>query len=80
MSEPKLLDCPASTFAERRQRDVGAGPAAIERRQFRDGNRSSRPEVAELADAIDDYKIAFRRRFITFEELFDVMASLGYHK
>ena len=35
---------------------------------------------AELANAIDDYKVAHRRRFITFEELFDVMASLGYHR
>ena len=55
-------------------------PAATERRQFRDGNRSARPEVAELANAIDDYKVAYRRRFITFEELYDVMASLGYHR
>jgi hypothetical protein len=51
-----------------------------ERRQFRDGNRSARPEVAELANAIDDYKIQNRRRFITFEELFDLMTSLGYHR
>ena len=80
MSEPTLLDSPASNFVDRRQRDVGAGPADFERRQFRDGNRSSRPEVAELADAIDDYKITHRRRFITFEELFDVMAALGYHR
>lgn len=50
----------------------------MERRQFRDGNRSARPEVAELANAVDDYKIHHRRRFITFEELFDVMISLGY--
>lgn len=81
MSEPTVLNTPASPFVERRQRDLGPnGPTGFERRQFRDGNRSSRPEVAELADAIDDYKIAHRRRFITFEELFDVMASLGYHK
>ena len=80
MSEQALVQAPESVFADRRQRDEGAGSAAPERRQFRDGNRSSRPEVAELADAIDDYKISRRRRFITFEELFDVMASLGYHK
>jgi hypothetical protein len=33
-----------------------------------------------LAQAIDQYKLRHRRRFITFEELYDVMASLGYHK
>jgi len=67
-----------SGFVERRQSDQGSG--GRERRQFRDGNRSARPEVAELADAIDNYKIKNRRRFITFEELLDVMAGLGYHK
>jgi hypothetical protein len=67
-------------FVDRRQRDQGAGVEGFERRQFRDGARSSRPEVAELANAIDDYKLANHRRFITFEELYDVMASLGYHR
>ena len=34
----------------------------------------------ELASAIDLYKLSHHRRFITFEELYDVMVSLGYHK
>ncbi|MFN9720905.1 MAG: hypothetical protein ACK58L_19590 [Planctomycetota bacterium] len=80
MIQTAMADSGSSPFVERRQRDAGASPAGSERRQFRDGNRSSRPEVAELANAIDDYKIAHRRRFITFEELFDVMTSLGYHR
>lgn len=80
MSNEALVEIPASVFMDRRQRDEGTGSASLERRQFRDGNRSARPEVAELADAIDEYKVTHRRRFITFEELFDVMASLGYHK
>ena len=67
-----------SGFVERRQGDQGSG--GRERRQFRDGNRSARPEVAELADAVDNYKMDNRRRFITFEELLDVMQGLGYHK
>ena len=62
------------------RRSGGDSPNGPERRQFRDGNRSSRSEVAEFADAIDRYKIENRRRFITFEELYDVMVSLGYHK
>ena len=68
-----------SVFVERRQRDAGA-KSVPERRQFRDGDRSARPEVAEFANAVDDYKIAHHRRFITFEELYDVMTSLGYHR
>lgn len=83
MAEQTFADAVPVGFVERRQRDQGAavaGAADFERRQFRDGNRSSRPEVAELANAIDDYKVAHHRRFITFEELFDVMTSLGYHR
>lgn len=80
MTESSVLESAGSIFVERRQRDEGMSTVNSERRQFRDGNRSDRPEVAELANAIDDYKVAYRRRFITFEELFDVMASLGYHR
>ena len=67
-------------FIERR---VSTNPSRTdqrERRQFRDGQSSLRSEVLELADAIDQYKIQYRRRFITFDELFDVIADLGYHK
>ncbi|MCH2201570.1 MAG: hypothetical protein MK102_06355 [Fuerstiella sp.] len=66
-------------FQDRRRSDQGS-ESGRERRQFCDGKRSSRPEVVELADAVDDYKARNCRRFITFEELFDVMQSLGYHK
>lgn len=58
----------------------GSCEGAPERRQFRSTPNTSRPEVAELANAIDSYKARHRRRFITFDELFDVMAELGYHK
>lgn len=80
MPENSVVENPAGNFVERRQRGENPGNSGVERRQFRDGDRSLRPEVAELADAIDDYKINHRRRFITFEELFDVIASLGYHR
>lgn len=80
MTDIRTIRNPAVGFLERRQNSGEQNPAGIERRQFRDGDRRLRPEVAELADAIDDYKIAHRRRFITFEELFDVMLSLGYHR
>ena len=66
-------------FVDRRASGAG-GSSALERRQFQDGNRSDRPEVAEFANAVDNYKVSRRRRFITFEELYDVMVSLGYHK
>ncbi|MCP4782429.1 MAG: hypothetical protein GY903_05180 [Fuerstiella sp.] len=68
------------SFVDRRNSGTNTGGAGFERRQFRDGNRSSRPEVTEFAEAVDEYKVTHRRRFITFEELFDVMTGLGYHK
>ena len=66
-------------FVDRRQSRADA-QAPRERRQFQDSREAGRPEVNELASAIDLYKLSHHRRFITFEELFDVMVSLGYHK
>lgn len=80
MTDIRTIRPSAVGFLERRQNAGDQNPAGIERRQFKDGDRRLRPEVAELADAIDDYKISHRRRFITFEELYDVMLSLGYHR
>ena len=51
-----------------------------DRRQFGDSRAHSRPEVCELADAVDQYKLRNRRRFITYDELYDVMYELGYRK
>ena len=66
-------------YVDRRQSSEGR-PGGVERRQFADSRAALRPEVVELAEAVDQYKLRHRRRFITFEELYDVMASLGYHK
>lgn len=66
-------------FVDRRKSGGNNTPTG-ERRQFSDGRRSERPEVDELARAIDEYKVRNRRRFITFEEIYDVFVSLGYHR
>jgi hypothetical protein len=71
------VDHPAA-FLNRRSGQEG--PPGVERRQFSSTHNSSRPEVNELAEAVDQYKLRHRRRFITFDELFDVMSSLGYHR
>ena len=68
-----------TAFSDRRKAPAGI-PGVAERRQFSDSRNSDRPEVDELATAVDQYKLRHRRRFITFEELYEVMASLGYHK
>ena len=65
---------------DRRKNPGGAAPDGRERRQFRDSHDASDPDVRELAEAIDNYKMQHRRRFITFEEILTVVKSLGYHK
>lgn len=66
-------------FVDRRDTDAG-NPPGVERRQFTSSSHSDRPEVNELAEAVDNYKLRHRRRFITYEELYDVMVTLGYHR
>lgn len=67
-------------FVERRQNPSAPRTNGPERRQFSNAYSSDRPEVAELAQAVDQYKLIHRRRFITYEELYNVIAGLGYHK
>ena len=69
-----------TAFVDRRQSGSPQAQGGGERRQFQDSRDIGRPEVTELANAIDQYKLRHRRRFITFEELYDVMAELGYHR
>lgn len=73
-----VLEQNTRTFVDRRgSADGHGGP---ERRQFRATPNTERPEIAELGNAIDQYKLEHRRRFITFEELHSVITRLGYHK
>ena len=76
----QLIEQKPSEFVDRRQSPDEGKPIGVERRQFSNSHDSMQPEVAELAETIDQYKLRHRRRFITFEELYDVIASLGYHK
>ncbi|QDV52346.1 hypothetical protein [Gimesia fumaroli] len=69
------------TFEDRRQNRDNNRPEGIgERRQFSNSYNSENEDVNELAQAIDQYKLLHRRRFITFEELHSVVTGLGYHK
>jgi hypothetical protein len=73
-------DTPA-TFEDRRQRSANSRPDGLpERRQFQDARNYRNPDAIELADAVDSYKLTHRRRFITYEELHDVIVGLGYAK
>jgi len=77
----QLIQQKPTAFVDRRQSSGGTRPdGGPERRQFRDSREGLSFEARELADAIDQYKLMHRRRFITYEELYDVITSLGYHK
>ena len=76
----QLTDQKPAGFVERRQGGSAARNDGRERRQFGNNHSSLRPEVQEFAEAVDRYKLMHRRRFITYEELYDVVSSLGYKK
>ncbi len=73
------LDSPTDQFVERRDVTDTASPLR-ERRQFVNSHEELSPDAAELARAIDGYKLHHRRRFVTYEEMLSVVESLGYHK
>lgn len=74
------LETPTQPFVDRRSYSNAGPPPHRERRQFGNSQEGLSPEAAELADAIDGYKLRHRRRFITYEEMLSVISSLGYHK
>ncbi len=76
----QLIQQKSPDFVDRRGDLSEAREGGPERRQFSNSYSSMDPDVKDLAEAIDGYKLQHRRRFITFEELHDVITSLGYHR
>jgi hypothetical protein len=81
-----VLESPAAVltespipFLDRRNSQATDSPYR-ERRQFANSHDELSPDAAELAQAIDGYKLMHRRRFIDFEEMLGVIKSLGYRK
>ena len=74
------LENSTEPYADRRSHAPGEQSAGSERRQFANSHEELSPDARELANAIDQYKIRHRRRFITNEEMLAVIMSLGYHK
>jgi len=71
-------ETPNVPFVERRKRSENVGEN--ERRQFGNSYRELSPAAKELAEAIDLYKLQNRRRYITAEELLQVIGNLGYQR
>lgn len=66
-------------FVDRRASNANPS-AGFERRQFGNSHSGLSPDARELAEAIDSYKLKNRRRYVTFEEMLQVIQSLGYTK
>lgn len=73
-----------SNFVDRRQAkksDDGSPVASSqERRQFGNSYRQLSEAGRELAEAIDAYKVRQHRRYITTDEMLEVITKLGYHR
>ena len=69
-----------ANFVDRRTSPVDSSTEWVERRQFVESRSSMDPDVRELAEAIDGYKLANRRRHVTLEEVLTVVKSLGYQR
>ena len=67
-------------FIDRRQSESQNDAQQRERRQFGNSYGDLSPQAYELATAIDEYKLQHRRRYIDYEEMMEVIASLGYQK
>ena len=75
------VELPAASFIDRRGGPFsGETSVTRERRQFADSHSELSQDAQALAMAIDNYKLMHRRRFITYEEMLNVVKSLGYHK
>lgn len=62
------------------RRSYAGNVPGVERRQFSNSYEGLSPAAVELAQTIDRYKMSNRRRFITYEEILEVITSLGYSK
>ena len=77
MTTLSVIEAP---FVDRRLTDPSVDRPAHERRQFSNSHQELSPDARELAQAIDEYKLMHRRRFITYEEMLGVVKAIGYRK
>ena len=77
---PESSTLESESFVDRRSPRPGIVAPARERRQFTNSHTELSPDAAELARAVDQYKVRHRRRFVTFEEVLTVLKSLCYSR
>ena len=69
----QTMQSPAETFVDRRSYASEHPVPLNERRQFADSHEGISMDAMELANAIDQYKLVHRRRFITYEEMLPLL-------
>lgn len=62
------------------QRRAEDDSVSSQQRQFGSSHMGLSPDAKELAIALDRYKLAFCRRYITCEEILAVIMQLGYRR
>jgi hypothetical protein len=77
---PVPVEADQTAFVDRRRAQSEGLSPGRERRQFGNSYEELSPPARELGEAVDEYKLVHRRRFITYEELLGVIAALGYRK
>lgn len=80
LSEETLPPLPHPDRRKRSSGDPASCPPGVERRQFGNSYNNLSSEGRELAEAIDLYKVQYRRRYVTTDELLSVLKGLGYSK
>ena len=78
-SEFPTLAAPELPFVDRRQTSANTNGTG-ERRQFGNSYHNLSSAGKELAEAIDAYKLEYRRRYITTDEMLSVLTDLGYRR
>ena len=79
MIESKLVETTDTPqFVDRRKSDQA--PETGDRRQFSASYSDLSPEAKELGEAIDQYKLLNRRRYLNCDELLSIIQSIGYSR
>lgn len=76
----QIAPLPTDVFVDRRNYDNGGTVPGVERRQFSNSHEGLSSDAKELAIAVDEFKLRHRRRYITYEEMMNVISDLGYRK
>lgn len=69
----------AGEFVDRRK-SSGPDSRRAERRQFGSSHMGLSEDGRELALAIDQFKVQHHRRYLTCDEMLEVLTRLGYSK